>query len=350
MKSTTCLAVMLSLLITVHWGFPVHATDDPGPERLQVVATLFPLFDWARIIGGERADVNLLLPPGVEAHAFEPTPRDIVAINKADLFIYTGESMEPWVRNLLGSLTNRSLMIVDSSEGIDYMEEARHEGAGAEGQGRHDSIHDHEKEAARRHDPDHQHSRHHDKIEGHHHDRHGGKDPHIWLEFGNAQKMVNHIARAFSEKDPASADLYLSRAAEYNNQLIQLEKAYEQTLAGCRHKTLVYGGHFAFGYLAARYGLKHISPYQGFTPDAEPTPKRIAELIDYMKQSGMKAIFFEEGIEPRVAKVLGRETGAQLLLLHGAHNVTKEEMARNVSYLSIMEENLERLTRGLECS
>lgn len=337
MKSRACLAVMLSLAILAHWGFSVQATDNPKPQRLQVVTTLFPLFDWARVIGGERADVNLLLPPGVEAHAFEPTPRDIIAINKADLFIYTGETMEPWVRNVLGSLTNRDLMIVDSSEGIDYMEEAGIEEARA--RAHRDPVHHREKEVVR----------HHDNSEGRHTDHHGGKDPHIWLEFGNARTMVDHIARAFGEKDPAFADLYLSRAAEYNVRLMELERTYERILAGCRHKTLVYGGHFAFGYLAARYRLKHISPFQGFTPDAEPTPKRIAELIDYMKKSGMKALFFEEGIEPRVARVLGRETGAELLLLHGAHNVTKEEMARGVSYLNIMEENLERLKQGLEC-
>ena len=304
---------------------PLLAKEGAQNQPLRVVTTLFPLYDWARVIAQDRATVSLLLPPGVEPHSFEPTPKDITAINKADLLIYTGEFMEPWVESLIKGKTNKNLIVVDASQGLELMAASQEE----------DGDHEH---------ADHEHG--HGNSKTHHHQ---GKDPHIWLEFGNAQKIVDHIASAFAAKDPDNAQVYLNRAQDYNAKLQELDETYARTLAACKHRTLIYGGHFAFGYFANRYRLKHMSPYQGFAPDAEPTPKKLAELIKTMKESDLQAIFYEEGIEPRVAKVIGEETGARLLLLHGAHNVTKDELAGGVTYLSIMQANLERLKQGLEC-
>jgi zinc transport system substrate-binding protein len=169
------------------------------------------------------------------------------------------------------------------------------------------------------------------------------------LEFGNAQIMVDHIAQGFARKDPERARLYLDRAEQYNDMLKTLDQKYEKALASCKHKILIYAGHFAFGYFADRYGFTHVSPYVGFSPSAEPSPRRIAELVKTMKAMDMKAVFYEEGVLPRVAGVIAKETGAELLLLHGAHNVTRDELDQGVTYLSIMENNLERLKKGLEC-
>ena len=282
-----------------------------GKQRLSVVTTLFPLYDFAREIGEDKVDVTLLLPPGVEAHTFEPRPADMVRIDRADVFVYTGRFMEPWVADLLKGVTNKSLAVVDSSEGISLLEEA-----------------DHDEEA------------------GH---PHGGMDPHIWLDFSNAAKMVDNICAAMVQKDPQNKDFYTANAAAYRQKLEQLDGQYRRTLEKCKSRTIIHAGHFAFGYMAKRYNLTFLSAYKGFTPDAEPTPKDMADLIDKMKQAGVKYVYFEELISPKVAQTLAQETGAQLLPLNGAHNVSKEALARGDTFISIMQRNLESLKKGLEC-
>jgi len=295
------------------------AEETAARRKLQIITTLFPLYDFSKEIGKDKVDVALLLPPGIEAHAFEPKPMDIVKINNADIFIYTGRYMEPWVEDMLRGISNKRLLVVDASEGIPLMDE-REEKAG----------HSLEEAEHNQHD-------------------HGGVDPHIWLDLGNAQIMADTIASAFVSKDRRNGAFYLDNAKEYKAKLAALDGHFKETFSRCRLKTFIYGGHFAFGYFARRYGLTYISPYRGFSPDAEPTPKSIADLINKMKKLRIKYIYYEELIDPKVARVIADETGAKLLLLNGAHNVSKKDLERGVSFTSIMEEDLNRLKLGLEC-
>ncbi len=282
-------------------------------KKITVITSLFPLYDFARNIAGEKANVTLLLPPGVEAHNFEPRPADIAKISEADIFIYTGRFMEPWVDDLVKSVDNKNLLIVDSGSGaalISQSEEFPEE-------------------------------------EGHAHDI-GATDPHIWLDFSNARKMVNNICEALAKKDPQNKDFYLKNAASYVAKLSELDRLYQTALAECRQHTVVYAGHFAFGYMVKRYNLKFISAYRGFTPDSEPTPKNLAVLIEKIKQLGTKYIYYEELISPKVAETLSEETGAKLLPLNAAHNVSKDAMDKGVGFIDIMKKNLENLKMGLE--
>ena len=308
-------AVLFCLAV---FGGTSHAAESP---RLTVIATIFPLYDFAREIGKDKVAVRKLLPPGVEAHTFEPKPQDIALISRADVFIYTGRYMEPWVEDLLKGVAHKDLAVVDTSKGIELMDHAGHEDAAEHRQA---------------------------EGPGHHHES-AGKDPHIWLNLAYAQKMAQTIAEAMAQKDPQNKDFYLDNAGRYKAMLADLDARLETTLSTCKIKTIVYAGHFAFGYFSQRYGLEHVSPYRGFSPDAEPSPKSIKELIDMIKKTGSKYIYYEELIDPRVAKVISEETGAQLMLLHGAHNVSPEELAQGVTFLSIMEEDLKKLRQGLEC-
>jgi zinc transport system substrate-binding protein len=156
-------------------------------SKLEVVTTLFPTYDFAKQIGKDKINVSLLLPPGVESHTFEPKPQDVVRINKADIFIYTGQYMEPWAEDLLRGVSNKKLTVVDSSLGIELMVDDDHNEEGEH----HDEGDDHEKE----HVEDHEY--------GHHY--HGGKDPHIWVDLANDQIMVDTIAKALAEKDPVNS-------------------------------------------------------------------------------------------------------------------------------------------------
>ncbi len=293
-------------------GLSCGKKEKAGSEgKITIVTSLFPLYDFAKNIGGDKVDVSLLLPPGVESHSFEPRPTDIVRINNADIFIYTGKFMEPWVDEIVKSVTSSKLLIVDSSAGVTLISQLEEF-------------------------PD--------------EDKHGGaEDPHIWLDFSNAQKMVNNICEAMTKKDPQNKDFYLKNAADYNAKLSGLDEEYKTALAGCRQHTVIYGGHFAFGYMAKRYNLKFISAYRGFTPDAEPTPKNLAELVDKIRQLGVRCIYYEELISPKVAETLSEETDAMLLPLSSAHNVSKADLAEGAGFISIMKKNLENLRMGLDC-
>jgi zinc transport system substrate-binding protein len=316
----TILSIGLILLTACGlWGCKQHRpAADSG--KLQVTTTLFPLYDFSRQVGGDKVEVSLLLPPGVEAHSFEPKSGDIVRISKGDVFVYTGPFMEPWVGDVLAGVINKKLVVINASKGIQLAGEEGHD----EEAGKHDA----------------------DKEEHHHH---GGMDPHIWVDPVLAQQIVLTIANGFAQKDSTNKEYYLANAKSYNEKLAALDAEIRQTLEGCKNKTILYGGHFAFGYFARRYGLQYLSPYAGFAPDAEPTPRKITEMIEKMKSLGSTYIFYEELLEPRVARVIAESTGAKLLLLHGAHNISREELEKGVTYLDIMRGNLERLKLGLNC-
>ena len=305
-----------------------------------MIATLFPLYDFARTIGQDRVEVSLLLPPGVEAHSFEPKPSDIVKINGADLLIYTGRFMEPWVAGVLQGVTTAKLKVVDSSAGIELLTEDSEADAH-----KHEPVHE---QASRPGGTE--------KREGHgkqestrHHHEDAGVDPHIWLNLGNAVKMVDAIKEALIHVAPAHKEIFLKNANEYKEKLAALDARFMSELSRCPKREFIHGGHFAFGYLATRYNLRYVAAL-GFTADSQPSARQLIALARQVEEHGLKHVYYEELMEPRVAETLSRETGATLLLLHGAHNVSKEELERGVSFLSIMEQNLANLKVGLQCT
>ncbi len=306
--------LMLYFVITLVSGCSSNISQSSiNDGKIKVVATLFPQYDFVREIGKEKVDVSLLLPPGIEAHSYEPTPQDIIKIKKSNLFIYTNEYMEPWALKMADTIKSGDLIIVDASKDITLYEDHG----------------DHEED------------------EGHEDHAHGGKDPHIWLDPVYAQKMVDNILDGLIKVDKDNEDYYRENAEEYKKQLQLLDENFTDTFNKTKSNKIIYGGHFAFGYFAKRYNLEYISPYKGFSPDAEPTPKMIMELIRNIEDAGVKAVYHEELIDPKVARILSNATGAKMLLLHGAHNLSKEEIESNITYIDIMKGNMERLKEGL---
>lgn len=282
-----------------------------GEKKFKVITTLFPLYDFVKNIGRQKADVILLLPPGVESHSFEPKPKDILEIKYADIFVYTGRFMEPWVEDVLKGIEGRRPLVIDSSSNIILTENNQRENG--------------------------------------HKSENFKVDPHIWLDFSKAEKMVDNILKGFIEKDPESSKFYQENATNYKTKLKELDSKFKKSLSSCKKDTIIYGGHFAFGYLTKRYKIKYLSAHKGFSPDAEPTLKNLIGLINKLKEYNTKYIFYEELVSPKIAEVIAKETGAKLLMLHGAHNITKEDLERNVDFISLMEQNLKNLITGLEC-
>ena len=308
------LLIIVSALVLVAAFFAVvrsrrHAAEPAtGAPKLKIVTTLFPLYDMARAIGADKAEVSLLLPPGVEPHSFDPKPGDMARINEAGIFIYTGGSMEPWAEDIVRSVSNKELLAVNAGLGVKLIR-----GTGV--------------------DPD---------------EPANAPDPHIWLDLDNAEVMAGNIAAALEKKDPPNADLYRRAAAAYKGKLAALDAAYRTGLSACRTKVIIYGGHYAFGYLARRYGLRYVAA-QGLAPDSEPTARDLVALVEQVKKEQVKFVFYEELTSPRIAATIAGETGAKMLLLNAAHNVSRDQVERGVSFFDILQSDLDSLREGLEC-
>lgn len=289
-------------------------------DKIEIVTTLFPQYDFARQIVGDKAEVTLLLPPGMESHSYEPTPADMIKINKANLFIYTGELMEPWAHKMIESVDSEQVKVLDVSQGIPLLAPNEEE----------EQYHDHEAEVE-----GHEHS----EDDGHHHTY----DPHIWTSPQNAKVMVNNILEALCEVDPQNADYYKANAQAYQLQLDNLNDEFEVVVSNSKHDTIYHSGRFAMQYLMQQYGVNYVSaPFE-----AEPSAALVAQVINEIKANNIPAIYYEELITPKIAQMISEETGAQMLLLHSCHNVSKEDFDNGVTYLSLMEQNVENLKIGL---
>jgi zinc transport system substrate-binding protein len=321
-KKRALLFILFTLVVSIVVSSCTRQEEKkPEMKRLVVVATLFPLYDFAKNVAGERAEVTLLLPPGAEPHGFEPKPADIVRLNKADVFLYTSPDMEPWAADILKGLQNRNLEVVNTSQGV----------ITRGGEEKKEHRHDHP-----------------DKHKPGHHDHSGAADPHIWLDFGNAVRMVENIRDGLAKKDPAGKDVYEKNAASTIGQLKALDDRFRTGLNTCEKRILVNGGHFAFDYMAKRYGFRYVSVY-GISPDAEPTAANLAGITKILRENGLRFLYHEELINPKVAQMLAKEAGVALLKLQPAHNLTREQLDRNESFLSLMEENLKNLRTGMQC-
>ena len=293
--------------------------DQKQSTRLQVITSLFPLYDFARSIAGDKGDVSLLLPPGMEPHSYEPKPDDIMRIRKAGLFIYTNRYMEPWAETLLKGIDRRKAQVVDAGHGVTYLKAGMVAG------------HDHSGDV------------------GHTAEEHGsGMDPHIWLDLGNDRIIVANILAGFVLADPANAIYYRANTALLDAKLVALDQRYQQGLASCSAKVFLHGGHFAFGYMARRYGLEYHS-LSGVSSESEPSASRMTAMVRQIKQSGVRYLFAEELLSPRLTETLAEETGVGVLKIHGAHNLGRDDFKRGVTFIEIMEKNLINLQKGLGC-
>jgi len=285
---------------------------------LQVVTTLFPLYDFARTIGGDKAQVTMLLPPGVEPHTFEPKPEEMIRIGRAGLFIYTSKYMEPWAEKIISGIESKTLRVVNAGEKASYRAVSAKDG--------------------------------HEEVKGgaeHNHDR-KGMDPHIWLDFTNAALMVDAILDGFVAAVPSNSALYRQNAETLKARLAALDQRYQDRLKNCATRKLLHGGHYTFGYLAGRYNLDY-QALSGISSDSEPSAERMITLVRDIKSSGTRYLFAEELLSPRLTETLAKEAGVGVLMLHGAHNVSRDDLSRNVSFFELMEGNLEQLQKGLSC-
>jgi zinc transport system substrate-binding protein len=321
---------LMMILIVILLSFLLFGCVENGmnekqdEEKIEVMASFYPFYDIAKNIAGETVIVNVLVPPGSEPHSFNPSPQDILKISKADIFIVTGTEFEDWEERIVENV-NPNAIIVKANNGIELLlAEFKH-------------SHEHEKDE---YNEDHHGDEH---INEEHEHSHGLYDPHFWVSPTNVIKITDNITNALIEADSKNSKYYLANSINYKTQIMTLHNNFEKELANCE-KSEIITTHAAFAYLGKDYGFEQIT-ILGLSPDSEPTSNQIINLIKEANYHGLKHIFYEELVDPRVSKTIASEVGAKTLVLNPVAG-SKD----NKSYIDIMTQNLNNLKIGLECN
>jgi zinc transport system substrate-binding protein len=277
--------------------------SESGGGRLSVVANFYPVAEAARQVGGSLVSVTDLTAPGVEPHDLELTPRQLEDIAEADVVLYLGGGFQPAVED---AVKDASGEVVDVSAGIERLPAPP--GEAEEGL---------------------------------------TSDPHVWLDPVLYREIVDKVETAFGDVEGSSASTLEANARSFDDELSTLNHDFEQGLSSCARDVIV-TSHAAFGYLAAQYGLRQ-DAISGLSPDAEPTPQRLAELRALVQRLGVTTIFTEELVSPKVADTLASETGATTEVLNPLESLTPDEVAAGDDYVSVMRSNLAKLEGALGC-
>ena len=298
-------------------GAAGSTTENTESDKLQVVTTFYPMYDFTKQVAQDDAEVSMLLEAGMEVHSFEPSSQMIAEIQDADVFIYNSPEMETWVPDVLASIDTSDMVVICASDAITLLE---YEGEA--------HAHDHESEEE-------------GANAGHSHT----VDPHVWLDPVLAQTEVSTIADGLAEADPDNAEDYLENAGIYNGKLNELDEAYRAAFEGTENRTFV-TQHAAFAYLAARYDLNQIS-VTGLNAEVEPSAAALATLSDYVKANNISHIYFENNASSQTAETLAEEVGVELAVLSPLEGITEEDQKKGSDYISVMLDNLEALKKSI---
>lgn len=292
------IVIGLLTLTTKNKNSPVISSHKP-----QVVASFYPLYFFASQIAGDKADVMNITPAGAEPHDYEPTGQDMAKIESSNVLVLNGGGLEAWGNDIEANIDPAKTTIVIAGGGL-TTQEVVEEG---------------------------------EKI----------IDPHIWLSPVLAGQMVAKIEGALVKVDPDNASYYRSNAEALKSRLGALDNEYKKGLAVCNEKNII-TSHAAFGYLATTYHLNQV-PIAGVSPDAEPSPKELADVAKFAKDNNVKYIFFESLISPKLSQTIATEVGAQTLVLNPLEGLTDDEIASGKDYFSEMKSNLGNLKIALQC-
>lgn len=297
-------------------------------ETLNVVTSIYPVYDFTKKIAGDKVNISLIIPAGMHSHSWEPSPKDMAILQEADLFIYNGAGMEYWVEDVLNSVNNEGLNVLDTSKGIELIKlEEEHE--------KHEEHEEHEEHE------DHEDHEHHEG-DGH---NHGEYDPHIWLSPKNAVIQMKNIKDVLQEMDEKNKDYYEKNYEENKLKLEKLDESFKKTSENfSTHDIIV--SHEAFAYIGKEYNLNQIG-ISGVFAEGEPDLAKMKEIVDYIRKNNVKAVYYESSDSKKVAESVAKEANIISLPLNPIENLTKEEFDSGEDYISMMEKNLESLEKGL---
>jgi len=272
--------------------------------KLAITGSFYPLYEFAKNVGGDKVTVTDVTPAGSEPHDYEPTPQQLAEVQKSAVFIYNGATLEPWVEKFLAGYKGT---VIKASAGIDLKQGQDEEGNSSP------AIH----------------------------------DPHFWLDPILAQKIVDNIESGLAKADPADKTYFADHAAAYKSELALLDKDFTNGLAVCQSRSII-TSHAAFGYLAMRYNI-NVASIAGVSPDEEPSAAKLAELTRLIREKNIKYVFFESLVSPRLADTLANETGAKTAVFDPIEGISDEDQKQGKDYLSVQRENLAALRTALSC-
>jgi zinc transport system substrate-binding protein len=308
------ISVILAFIMLFLCVVTVCACTQTGNEDgISVVCTSFAPYDLAREIAGDGVSVKMLLSPGADSHSYDPTPKDILAVNKCDVFIYVGGESDVWVEDILSSVDNPDMKIVRL---IDCTEELYHE------EHKEGMEHDHGTEDA--------------------------YDEHVWTNPRNAAIICEKIAEALCAVDTENSDKYNENLSAYKAELTSLDEAFKKIVAEGNGKPLVFGDRFPLIYFVKAYGLDYYAAFPGCAADTEPSGATVAFLINKVKEENIPVVFHIELSTGKIADTICEATGAAKMQFNACHNVTKADFDAGVSYLDLMWDNVEALKSALK--
>ena len=309
MNTQTKMAIVAILIVIPLTSIAVYGTNtnqqftNNDNSKLQAVSSFNPLHEFSQIVGGEKIDVTLLVPVGVEPHDWEPTIKDVQRMQKSDLIVINGIGFESWVDDLIEN--DYQGIIVNTSNGIEL--NSSEEEHGEEGQ---EDEHGH--------------------LEG---------DPHIWLNPLYAKIQVQNIANAFTNSDSTNSEFYLANAEKYNKKLDLLDSKIRTELSGCKHDFIAF--HDAFSYFADEYNLNQHTIVATTNSHGEVTAKTLENVISTARELNIKVIFSEETVNTKTSQIIANEIGGKVLVLSPLEIVSED------NYISKMTQNLENLKEAL---
>lgn len=313
----------LILICTLCLALCACGQQAQAPETdggVNIVATVFPAYDFARQIAGDDGNVTLLIPPGSEAHSYEPTPQDIIRIQNCDLLVCNGGESEAWLDEILGGM-GKEIPTVVMLDCVDALTEEDKDGM---------QVHEH-------HDHDHDHDEHEDEE----------YDEHVWTSPVNAQLICRTISAALCQADPAHASDYTARCVDYCAELQELDADFRGVIANAKRHTLIFADRFPVRYFVEEYGLDYFAAFPGCADDAEPSARTVAFLIDRVREEQAPAVLYIEFSNQKMADIVCEDTGCEKLLFNSCHNVTADQLRGGVTYLELMRGNLETVKEAL---
>ena len=352
MKNLKKLWAIFGLVLVVGLlAFLVLNREKFEQKKYSVVSTSFPGYDFARAVTkNTNISTKMLVKPGAETHTYEPTPQDIIDIKNANMFVYVGGDSDTWVEKILKDVDTKKTHVVKLVDLVSTVEEEIVEGM--EDEDDHDHDHDHAKHNHADHDHDHEHHHDHD----HDHESHAHKhehdeeeegpeiDEHVWTSPKKAMEIVKKIAEVASEIDVDEKTKINDNAEKYVAEIAQVDKDLHQAIDG-KISEIVVADRFPFRYFADEFGLKYAAAFSGCSEQTEASAKTISFLINKVKQEKIKKIYKIELSNGKIAETVSRDTGAEVLELHSAHNVTADDFSKGVTYVDLMKRNLVALSK-----
>lgn len=359
------LSLVLVMCASCFYGCSSNKDEEKSSKKTKVVATIFPVYDFLREIGGDKIDLTMLMTPGAETHSYEPTPKDMKTVSNADLFAYVGGDSDEWVEKILDGNKNDKMKVITLMDCVKTVAEEHVEGMEEE----HDHDHDEDADSKKDSDTD-KHDEHEDKDkkdehadehkdehdhededkDEHDHDHDSDEpeqDEHVWTSPQNAIQIVKKLTAELSKVDPDNADYYKKNSENYIKKLKGLDKKFEDVVKNGKRKEIIFGDRFPFRYFVDRYGLKYYAAFPGCSTDTEASASTVAFLTNKVKEDQIPVIFHIELSNNKIAESIAEATGAKILQLNAVHNVTKEDFEKGETYLSLMEKNLKPLEEAL---